>query len=493
MIGTFYEKLMAPFLRSTRIFYKYFDEEYTYGRAYSLMKIINHTLNRNNKNRKKIVVYGGKSFPVYCAIYSIILSDNVWIPITPGIPPDRLMAMMELLHPDIFLYEEEIPQGVVESAGKIKMEVISLTDVAERKESMDFEMCKYSPNDWAYVMFTSGSTGVPKGVPMTHLNYINFINNAMEILPFQKGEIFSDYHDFAFDISIFYIFCAPLTEGTIAPIRKKEERMFPLNHIQKNKITVWSSVPSVIACIQRLRPAGKLENSIRIMFLCGEPFSLSILKYCYENLDIKEVYDFYGLTETGVENFYHHCSIDDLERFREKGFVPIGRPLKGNDIKVTEEKELLLSGCQVTPGYLGNIEQGRFETIEGDRWYHTGDIVEKFEDVYFCKGRIDSQVKISGHRIELMDIEVHIKQFPGIKEAICFVTEQTMGVKRLACAVETQDQADTVIPGLEGWLRGKLPEYMVPKVIHHIKAMPTNNNGKIDRKAIREMFSQGAR
>lgn len=492
MTSNFYKELLAPFLKSSHTFYQYFDESYSYKDAYSLMRKINQQLSRMGKGRgqSKVVLYGEKNFPVYCAIYSILLSNHVWIPMTPGLPLERMKSMLEVLKPDIFLYEGQLTEEVARAACHGGAKLLPLDEIITSKKGDDFSKIEFDDNDWAYVMFTSGSTGVPKGVPITHKNYINFINNAMEIFPFKKGEVFSDYHDFAFDISIFYLFCAPLAESALAPIRKKEERMFPLDHIQKNKITVWSSVPSVIACIQKLRPMGKLENDIEIMFLCGEPFSLNILKYCYENLNIKNVYNFYGLTETGVENYYHSCSPGDLEKYKDKGFVPIGKPLKGNEVSVTDGKELLLSGCQVTPGYLGGIEKTRFEIIDGKCWYHTGDIVEKYEDVYFCKGRMDSQVKISGHRIELMDIEVHIKQFPGVKEAVCFVSEPMVGAKRLVCALEAARSADDLIQSLGEWLKERLPEYMIPKILYSVESMPTNANGKIDRKAIRNNFSQ---
>jgi acyl-coenzyme A synthetase/AMP-(fatty) acid ligase len=434
-------------------------------------------------------VYGSKSFSVYSAIFSVILSGNVWIPVTPGIPTERLLAMMNVLMPDVILLEKDLPENIHTFAEKHEIAIWKLEDMLKHGKGKDFSELDFSPSDWAYIMFTSGSTGVPKGVPMTHHNYINFVRNALEVLPFSNHEVFSDYHDFAFDISIFYLFCAPLTKSAIAPIRKKEERMFPLNHIQKNNITVWSSVPSAISCLRRFRPNEQLENNIKIMFLCGEPFSLDILRYCHECLNVKHVYNFYGLTETGVENFYHECASQDFDRYKEKGFVPIGQPLKGNDFRLTEDKELLLGGCQITPGYLEGAGKERFEEIDGKHWYHTGDIIEFYKGVYFCKGRMDSQVKISGHRIELMDIEVHVRQYEGIKEAVCFI-EHEKPVSRIVCVVETAKSRELFLSGVNQWLKERLPEYMIPRKFYTVSQMPINTNGKIDRKAVKQMFSK---
>ena len=488
MIEVFYKNLHNSISTSDLPAYKYYSEEFTYRDLYGYMKKINFHI--APYKQKRIVLYGGKSVYMYAAIYSIILSGNTWIPFPLGYPDNRLLEMLEVLDADIMIYEEDIPQALIEFAKGKDIILWKLGELIEEPEEREFEEFKFSKDDIAYIMFTSGSTGIPKGVPMTHENYINFVNNAMEILPFKKGEIFSDYHDFAFDISIFYLFCAPLTQSALSPIKKNEELIFPVAHFQKNQITVLSSVPSVISRIQKLRTNDIIENDFHILFICGEPFRLDALKYCYDNLSVPYVYNFYGLTETGVENFYYPCSKEDLVKYEQKGFVPIGTPLKGNDIMVTDDHELLISGCQVTPMYLGGIESQRFELIDGVRWYHTGDIVEKCADFYFCKGRIDSQVKLSGYRIELMDIEAQVRRFEGIKEAVCFLDDRTYA-KFLLCVCEVNEGTLMQAQNLKNYLNYLLPEYMIPKKFFFVHDMPCNTNGKLDRKKIREMYLAG--
>jgi acyl-coenzyme A synthetase/AMP-(fatty) acid ligase len=485
MIKEFYTKLHGVFSQSTNNAYVYYGEKYSYAELYGRMKMINGRL--DGRWQKRIAVYAEKSIGAYAAIYSIILSGNIWVPFTPGYPVKRLIEMLAVLDAEAIIYDEEMPPELADHVRQKGISLWSLDEILKSGKTKEFTDLPAKEDESAYIMFTSGSTGTPKGVPMTHLNYINFVRNAMEILPFRKGEVFSDYHDFAFDISIFYLFCAPLSESALSPIRKEEERIFPVKHFQENRITVWSSVPSVIARIQRLRPNEKIANDFSILFICGEPFSLNVLKYCYENLGAENVFDFYGLTETGVENFYHKCSYEDLKKYKDKGFVPIGKPLKGNDINVTDEKELLLAGCQITPGYLKGIEASRFETVEGRRWYHTGDIVERSGEVYFCKGRLDSQVKLSGYRVEMMDIEIHVREHPGIKEAVCFV-DDSKNVKMLVCAYELVEGATVSTQDLKARLVNVLPEYMVPKKFIILDDMPRNNNGKLDRKKIKEIY-----
>ncbi|HOW43066.1 MAG TPA: AMP-binding protein [Candidatus Omnitrophota bacterium] len=489
MTQTFYQRLHACISASHSPAYRYFEQEYSYAQMYAVMKKINAHL--NGCTQKKIVIYGDKEFEVYAAIYSVILSNNIWVPITPGYPWPRLQGMMELLEPDMVLYNTPLPEEFRAYAESHSVALKNINEMAAGEAEAPFTKFDFRKNDSAYIMFTSGSTGVPKGVPMTHENYINFIDNALKIIPFRKGEVFSDYHDFAFDISIFYLFCAPLTGSALSPIKKDEERIFPVAHFQKNKVTVWSSVPSVIARIQKLRPAEVIQNDFHISFICGEPFRLDVLRYCLENLRCEKVYNFYGLTETGVENFYHECSPADLARFDEKGFVPIGQPLLGNEIRLNADGELLISGCQLTPMYLAGREAHRFEVIDGTRWYHTGDIVEKYKGEYFCKGRVDSQVKLSGYRIELMDIEVQVRHFPGVKEAVCLV-DDSQSAKLLVCVCEKAADAVIESKAIKAALAKHLPEYMVPKKFFFVQDMPRNTNGKLDRKRIREMYFQGA-
>jgi acyl-coenzyme A synthetase/AMP-(fatty) acid ligase len=483
MISEFYNKLYESFRTSGSIFYKYYSEEYSYKKLFTNLEKLNFHLSAY-KN-KRVALYGPKTFEVYSAIYAIIMSGNVWVPLNTNFPPNRQLEILDVLDADIILYDEDLSDEIKLYARQKDILLYDIHSLLLQSSIKTFEGFDFSPNDTAYIMFTSGSTGTPKGVPVTHKNYINFIINALDILPFRKNDVFSDYHDFAFDISIFYLFCAPLTGSSISPIRNDDERIYPLNHILENRVTVWSSVPSVISRIQRLRPEEKIETPIRIMFLCGEPFRLNVLKYCYDNLEIEHIFNFYGLTETGVENFYHECSKCDLEKFADKGYVPIGKPMKGSTVRLTDEKELLLGGCQITPGYLGGIGSERFEYIEKERWYHTGDIVELYDDVYFCKGRLDTQVKLSGYRVELMDIEVQVRRYPGIKEAVSFVDGSNIS-KFLICVLESDGPIDLKL--LQSELRNYLPDYMIPRKFFFVDDMPKNCNGKLDRKAIERIY-----
>jgi len=186
-----------------------------------------------------------------------------------------------------------------------------------------------------------------------------------------------------------------------------------------------------------------------------------------------------------VENFYHPCMPEDLDKYKNYGMAPIGTPLPGNLVKITGEKELWIGGCQVTPGYLEDKSPDKFEIAENIRFCKTGDIVEEYDGVYFCKGRMDSQVKLSGHRVELMDIEVHIAKQENIGQAVCFVDE-TENRSTLVAVIQPSGNID--FKKIQANLRQELPDYMVPKNHMILDTLPLNKNGKVDRKAVRDAY-----
>tara|TARA_Y100001960_G_scaffold326661_1_gene411446 strand:+ start:1052 stop:2407 length:1356 start_codon:yes stop_codon:yes gene_type:complete len=435
---------------------------------------------------RQVVLYAGKKFSSYPAIFSIILSKNIWLPMSPENPHSRNIETLDQANPFLLIHEgKALPEPLSMYCTENKIGTLSFDEALAGKEEREFDPSGFNKDDIAYIMFTSGSTGAPKGVPMTHENYINFVNNVLQILPFGENEVFADFHDFAFDISIFYLFAFPFVGGAISPIMEQKDKVVPINHIVENAVTVWASVPSVINRIKILRPNDQVETAIRIMFLCGEPLKFDVLTYCFDNLGLQNVYNFYGLTETGVENFYHPCHPEDSNKYEKYGMAPIGTPLPGNSVKISDDKELLIGGCQVTPGYLGGGSSEKFENFEDIRFCKTGDIVEEYDGVYFCKGRMDSQVKLSGHRVELMDIEVHIAKQDNVDQVVCFLDEKK-GHSTLVAAIKPLGELD--FKSIQKALEKELPSYMIPKDHMIMKIIPQNNNGKVDRKKIQKRY-----
>lgn len=486
MVTQYYQKLRQVLEPSQDLAYRYFDEKYDYSDLNRSILQVNALI--GGLRKKSIVLYSSKSLESYAAVYATILSGNIWVPLSPSLPTERCVEILKMLEVGAILFDCDIPEELSNHFNGLGIESYDLRKLEPDSTTKSLDPVDLSPDDIAYIMFTSGSTGKPKGVPMTHLNYINFAENCLSILDFQSGDVFSDYHDFAFDISIFYLFCFPLVKGAIAPVKTAQDQVLPLKFMQENEVTVWSSVPSVISRIQQVYKDGA-QSKVRIMFLCGEPFALGILNYCWKGMSVADVYNFYGLTETGVENFHHRCVAGDVERFEPYGYVPIGKPLPGNEVDVSEDGELLLSGCQITPGYLGGIGQDRFFQKNDETWFRTGDIVEQVAEHYFCKGRMDTQIKLRGYRIELMDVEVNLTRLKNIKDAICFPVRQEERTVLVAVLIAQNDEAIRPFQ-LKKEVAGSLPSYMVPDRYFIAESFPVNANGKKNRKVVKELYTQ---
>ena len=229
-----------------------------------------------------------------------------------------------------------------------------------------------------------------------------------------------------------------------------------------------------------LCPAGKEKDQAKQKAL--EKFKLDVLSYTLNYLEIKNIYNFYGLTESGVENFHHHCAPSDLVKYSNYGMVPIGKPLPGNEVKITKENELLISGCQITKGYINGVMRQRFIKQNNKIWFKTGDIVEYYNNVFICKGRLDTQVKISGHRVELSDVEANLTRYiKGIKQAVCVLNKNNIFAALIV-------EGGISIPLIQDELKQYIPKYMIPKRMQILKEFPVNNNGKIDRKSIAHLW-----
>lgn len=467
------------------------------GKATSYAEMVRDLLKLNgvlsDYRRERIALYTGKAPAGYSAIFSIFLSGNSWLPLNPDLPEKRTLAMLKVAQPSLILTDRELPQGLRRYAESEGIAIELLAEVLARPESagkeFDFGAVagpSFDRDDEAYVMFTSGSTGTPKGVPMTHGNFIPFVRNVLETLPLGRREVFADYHDFGFDLSIFILFACVLTKSTLAPAARESDRLLPLAHIRENGVTVLASVPSIVARIRALKRNEKVETPLRVLILCGEPFRLDLLEYCQDKLAVERIYNFYGLTETGVENFSYECQPGDARRYEETGFVPIGLPMKGNEIRVSDEGELWLAGPQITPGYLQGVGTDRFVTREAVRWFRTGDRIAYRDGLYFCQGRLDNQVKVGGYRIELMEIETHLRALASVDEAVCIVAEA--GGRRFIAAGLLVEGKGWTRRELSDALRETLPEYMIPGSFFPLERIPLNKNGKVDRPAVVRIF-----
>lgn len=340
---------------------------------------------------------------------------------------------------------------------------------------------------YAYLMFTSGSTGDPKGVPISHENLCSFLSNIIERTKPTEYDKFSHVNELTFDFSVYEIFSCWLSAACLCVL--PENYIFGIdNYIKKNGITFWSSVPSLVNLLNKLNRLNS-ENfkSIRYSVFCGEALTYETAKLWQITAPNSVIDNLYGPTEATVAvTGYIWDGSDDLN------ILPIGMPFKNqkiylidnNDLEVPygEVGELCLSGTQVFGHYWRNELETSKRVIKfnNEHLYRTGDLAcaDKIKG-YIFKGRIDDQLKIYGYRVEKVDIENRIKKLLNTQcVALIAVKDESSGtIKALNCFFSNSDlEIDQVI----NICRQQLPAYMVPTNFNKILQLPYNKNGKID-------------
>ena len=364
--------------------------------------------------------------------------------------------------------------------------------------------------DPAHILFTSGSTGEPKGVVITHANVLHFLNWAIDYFGIDRSDRISSHPPLHFDLSTFDVY-GTLTAGAELHLVNPALNLLPHRlaaFIRDASLTQWFSVPSLLTHMAKLDVVRDHDfPSLKRLLWCGEVFPTPSLIYWMRKLPHVAFTNLYGPTEATIASSYHTlpaCPHPDEA-------IPIGRPCAGEDLLVLDETlhpvprgeigDLYISGAGLSPGYWHDQEKtasaflpNPLGTHGSERIYKTGDLARVDKDglVYYL-GRSDSQIKSRGYRIELGEIETALHSVPSLGE-VAVVGARTDGFEGTAicCAYVSGPDAGHSPLLLRRHLLEKLPQYMLPTRWICLDELPKNQNGKIDRRRLRELFEQGA-
>ncbi|WP_217177798.1 amino acid adenylation domain-containing protein, partial [Streptomyces sp. AC495_CC817] len=365
-----------------------------------------------------------------------------------------------------------------------------------------------SPDAIAYVIFTSGSTGRPKAVPITHRSMTNYLDWSLTTFGYGPGDRLAQTASACFDASVRQLL-APLLVGATVHTLSRDLLRDPealLDRVVADRITVWSSVPTLwerllTAAEEHARRNGGTApdlSALRWVHVGGEALPAAHVRRWFDLLDTADVAragarprahriaNLYGPTETTINAT---CHIIDTRPADDVRHLPIGRPVAGTELTVVGEDghacasgepgELLIAGTGLTPGYLGDphLTAAAFTERDGRRWYRSGDRVRRTADgVLEFLGRLDDQVKVRGHRVELGEIEAALLTHPGLSRAAVLLRDG-----RLEAYVEPRTTTTLDPREVRGFLSRTLPPYMLPARLHSLPALPLTGTGKIDR------------
>jgi amino acid adenylation domain-containing protein len=471
-------------------------------------------------------VFAYRSRTAYSGVLGILASGKGYVPLNPKFPMERTRRMLLSAGCRVLVVGNEashqLPElltgigrrlTIILPQGPDTTDLVSLfpdhcfVTPPQFSDAVTTAPPDVRPDGIAYLLFTSGSTGQPKGVPISHLNvrtYIEYTCNKFEVT---HNDRVSQEFDHTFDLSVHDMFVCWERGACLFSVPEKS-MMAPAKFIRDNALTVWFSVPSVIAALSKL---GLLKPncfpSLRLSLFCGEPLPAVSAQAWQEAAPNAVLENLYGPTEATIAiSNYRWDGGRSLQRC-VNGIVPIGWIFEGQQscvidqrrraVSIGEAGELCLFGSQVTTGYWGNSEKSREQFIrlsddDESLWYRTGDLVKRDESgCLFYLGRLDNQVKIRGHRVELQEIEEIVRQGSGACEVVSVPwpirNGSADGVVVFVCGLESSDPRRIL-----AYCREYLPEYSVPSQIYWLNQPPLNANGKIDRQRLMQLL-EGAR
>ena len=478
-------------------------ESVTYRELFRQAKVrAGAVLGKKSCKRVPIVVFLDKTVQAVITFMGVACSGNIYVPFDVHAPVERLNLIMDVLEPELVITDREFYRKA--AMLHIKPEqILCIEDMesGETKEELLQDIAaQILDTDPLYIVCTSGSTGVPKGVVISHRAVMDFVEESSETMKLSEREVFAGQAPFYFDASVPDLYCTLRNKATLH-ILPQEMFRFPvqaLAYIRDHGVNAIYWVPSALILTANLRALGEVDISClkKVMF-CGEVMPVKQLNQWRKYLPDAVYVNYYGPSETTYASTYY---IVDRE-FSEEETLPIGKPAVNTGILILNEKdrpvegeelgELCIKGSGLASGYYNNPEKTQEAFVQNplnkaypEIIYRTGDLVRynRFGEIeYVC--RKDFQIKHMGYRIELGEIEAAAMSMPGIRRCCCLYKEKR---RQIVLIYEAAAPSEKV----KQYLQQKLPEYMTPAVYIKEESIPMNANGKTDRVALKKKYAE---
>ena len=471
------------------------EKKCTYSELQTRSKQVGTQLTKYIKTKEPVIVLMEKGINAIYSFFGTIYAGGFYVLLNLELPIERLKNILEVSKASVIVTDEE-HYNLANEITDVK--ILKIEDISNTK--IDDEILSNIRNkaldvDPLYANFTSGSTGIPKGVLICHRSVIDFINEFTSKFNINHEDIIANQAPFDFDVSVKDIYSSIFTGATLLIIPRKlfSKPADLLDYICNNKATTMIWAVSALCLITTFHALDyKVPTSVNKILFSGEVMPLKHLKQWIEKLPNALFVNLYGPTEITCNCTYH--IVDKSLRYEKQ--IPIGTAFDNEDVFLLDENnkliteketvgEICVRGTALALGYYNNKEQTEKQFMQNplndsyiDMIYKTGDLAYLGKDEnYYFSGRKDFQIKHMGHRIELEEIELAINKHKEIERVCCIYDEAKS--KLYAFYIGNIDKKQ-----LKSNLQEQLPVFMVPNVLRQIDEMPLTKNGKIDRKLI---------
>jgi amino acid adenylation domain-containing protein len=462
-------------------------------------------------------VFAYRSVTAFAGVLGALLHGHGYVPLNRTFPAERTRTMLRrsgcravLVDAQSETQLDQVLEGIEHEMLMVLPEREDARELAARWPKHKFvgarELVSYklwcpeepSPESIAYLLFTSGSTGVPKGVMVAHRNVRHYVEFITERFAISHEDRFSQTFDMTFDLSVADMFVA-WEKGACVCCPSEKTLLNPGRFINDAHLTIWFSVPSTAVFMKRLGAlkAGAYPR-LRISLFCGEALPVEVAKAWADAAPNSILENVYGPTELTIACTYYRWDSARSPSESAFGVVPIGEPFPGMVPSVVDESlievnagqdgELLMTGPQLSLGYWHDPAKTAAAFVKppgrSEVYYRTGDRVRKAsgKEPMLYLGRVDNQIKILGHRVELGEVEAVVREVSGVDGVVALGWPKTTSG---AGGVEVFLQAEGPNrPDLKEIVVKRLPSYMAPRRYHYLAQFPLNANGKYDRHAL---------
>ncbi len=498
-IYNFLEKSLANFSDKTAFVEPFAKErkEITYKNfdlfSKKVASEILRKLGNDNPTQSPILIILPKGIDCLISFFGVALSGNFYTLLDEKSPKERVEKVIEILKPKLFITSKELKFDL--ALPTLYTEDFKSFDTDENLIQVAKE--KHIDTNLLYVLFTSGSTGIPKGVSIAHKSVIDYTFWFCNEFNINENEILANQVQFYFDVSVSDIMSC-IAKGATLHLLPNHLFAFPnkiLECLEKEKVSTIFWVPSVLIYFTNTQALNNFSlTSLKKILFAGEIMPNKQLNIWRKHLPNALFANLYGPTEAAIIVCFYKTN----REFKDEELLPIGKACKNTELLVFDENmnlinpkqigikgELYVRGTSLSLGYYNDKEKTQKSFIQNplhdnylDLLYKTGDIVAYNElGELLCYGRADNQIKYMGHRIELGEIESVINSHPKVKNSACIFKED------IICFYESEEELD-----LKNFAKEKLVSYMIPKKFIKLDKFQLNQNGKIDRKVLGEII-----